>query len=134
MTNRNRVVQFVIDVSDLTHGVAFWSATLDAVEEPLNSESHHIYRRLILPDSNIRILLQQTTDTKVSKEHMHLDLEVCDVETEVQRLQALGATVHDHQYERGHQFYVLRDPWKNEFCVLHPEFPDLLAKRQIQTQ
>jgi hypothetical protein len=25
---------------------------------------------------------------------------------------------------------VLRDPWGNEFCVLQPNFPDLLARRR----
>jgi hypothetical protein len=27
-------------------------------------------------------------------------------------------------------FWVLRDPWGNEFCVLHPNFPELLARRR----
>jgi Glyoxalase-like domain len=42
---------------------------------------------------------------------------------------ALGATRYDHQQERGFDFWVLRDPWGNEFCVLHPNFPELLARR-----
>ena len=25
---------------------------------------------------------------------------------------------YDHQQERGFDFWVLRDPWGNEFCVL----------------
>jgi Single-strand binding protein family len=32
--------------------------------------------------------------------------------------------------ERGFDFWVLRDPWGNEFCVLPPEFPELLARRR----
>lgn len=128
--NVSRVAHFVIDVSDLDQGVAFWAAALDATEEPLNPESSKIYRRLRLPDSEIRVLLQLTADSKAGKERMHLDLETDDVETEVRRLEALGATRWDHQQERGHDFWVLRDPWGNEFCVLQPEFPDLLAKRR----
>jgi Glyoxalase-like domain len=88
-----------------------------------------LYRKLRLPDSNIRILLQKTSDKKTSKERMHLDLETDDVEAEVRRLEALGATRWDHQKERGFDFWVMRDPWLNEFCVLQPEFPELLAKR-----
>ena len=42
-------------------------------------------------------------------------------------MEGLGATRWDHQQERGHDFWVLRDPWSNEFCVLQPEFPELLA-------
>jgi len=52
---------------------------------------------------------------------MHLDLEADDVEGEVRRLEALGATRWDHQQERGFDFWVMRDPWGNEFCVLHSE-------------
>ena len=89
--HRSRVVQFVIDVDDLDRGVAFWSAALDATEEPLSERSRPIYRLLRLPDAEIRVLLQRTDDEKVSKERMHLDLETDDIEAEVQRLEALGA-------------------------------------------
>ena len=59
-----------------------------------------------------------------------VDLETDDVEAEVKRLEALGATRWDHQQERGFDFWVLRDPWGNEFCVLQMEFPELLARRR----
>ena len=125
---RSRVAQFVIDVGDLDEGVRFWSAVLDAQEETLGEDSRPIYRRLVLPDSDIRILLQRTDDPKTSpKERMHLDLETNDVEAEVRRIEALGGVRWDHQQERGHEFWVLRDPWANEFCVLSTEFPDLLT-------
>jgi hypothetical protein len=39
------------------------------------------------------------------------------------------ATRWDHQQGRGFDFWVLRDPFGNEFCVLHEEFPDLLHDR-----
>lgn len=130
---RSRVAQFVIDVADLDQGVAFWSAVLDAAEETLGAGSQPVYRRLKLPDSDIRILLQRTDDSKTSKERMHLDLETNDVEAEVKRIEALGATRWDHQQERGHDFWVLRDPWENEFCVLPTEFSTLLARRSAIT-
>lgn len=128
--HRSRVCHFVIDVADLDRAVAFWSAALDATEETIGPQSAHIYRKLRLPDSDVRILLQLTGDPKTSKERMHLDLETDDVEAEVRRLEALGATRVDHQQERGFDFWVLRDPWGNEFCVLQPEYPDLLARRR----
>ena len=31
---------------------------------------------------------------------------------------------------RGFDFWVMRDPWDNEFCVLQTEFPELLARRE----
>jgi Glyoxalase-like domain len=81
--HRSRLCHFVIDVPDLEQGVTFWSAALDATEESLPEQSRPIYRRLRLPDSEIRILLQKTGDEKTSKERMHLDLESDDVEAEV---------------------------------------------------
>lgn len=128
--HRSRVCQFVIDVSDLDRGVSFWSAALDADEEEMPEASRPVYRCLHLPDSEIRILLQKTGDRKTSKERMHLDLETDNVEAEVERLEKLGATRWQHQQERGYDFWILRDPWGNEFCVLQEEFPELLAKRR----
>jgi hypothetical protein len=89
-----------------------------------------VYRQLKLPDTEIRVLLQHTTDAKTSKERVHIDLETDDVEAEVQRLEALGAKRWDHQQARGYDFWVLRDPWENEFCVLQAVFPELLAQRE----
>ena len=128
--HRSRVLQFVIDVSDLDKGLSFWSAALDAVEIEIPPASHLVYRVLRLPDSEILILLQKTNDPKASKERMHLDLETDNVEAEVQRLEKLGATRWDHQQERGYDFWVLRDPWQNEFCVLQEQAPELLARRR----
>jgi hypothetical protein len=108
----------------------FWSRALNAVEEPLLPQSRHIYRRLRLPGSEIRILLQRTDDQKASKERMHLDFETDNIEAEVQRLEALGAKRWNHQQERGFEYWVLRDPWENEFCVLFPHFPELLARQE----
>src|SRR6266542_3286655 len=58
--HRSRLSHFVIDCDDLDRGVEFWSAALDATEEPLAEESSKVYRRLRLPDSDIRVLLQRT--------------------------------------------------------------------------
>jgi len=133
MAHRSRLCHIVIDCNDLDRAVEFWSAALDATEEPISEPSRSVYRRLRLPDSEIRVLLQRTEDVKTSKERMHLDIETDDVAAEVDRLKALGASPWDHQQERGHDFWVMRDPWGNEFCVLQAEFPELLARRRQWT-
>lgn len=127
--HRSRLAQFVIDVDDLDRGVEFWSAALDATEEELQDASKPVYRRLRLPDSQIRILLQLTHDEKVAKNRMHFDIETDDIDAEVKRLESLGATRYDHQQERGYDFWVMRDPWSNEFCVLDVQFPNAVAPR-----
>ncbi|MCP2275633.1 hypothetical protein APR09_001185 [Nocardia amikacinitolerans] len=67
----------------------FWGRALDATEEKLNPASSRVYRRLRLPDSQVRLLLQATADTKVSKARVHIDIETDEVEAEVRRLAAL---------------------------------------------
>lgn len=109
-------------MADLDQAIAFWSAALDAAEEPIGPASRHVYRQLRLPDSDIRILLQHT-DPKAGKERRHLDLETDDVDAEVHRLEQLGATRHDHQQLRGFDFWVLQDPWHTGFCVLQATVP-----------
>ena len=84
--HRSRLCYITIDVADLDAGVAFWTAALDAEEQPVSKASRHVYRQMSLPDSAIWVLLQATDDNKVSKERMHLDLETDDVDAEVRRL------------------------------------------------
>jgi hypothetical protein len=59
MTARTRLCHFVIDVSDLDHGVTFWTEALDAVDEPLPEISRQVYRHLRLPDTEIAVLLPE---------------------------------------------------------------------------
>lgn len=65
--------------------------------------------------------LQPTTAAKAGKNRSHPDLVVHggDVEAEVPRLLAPGAT-HADVGQRGNEgFVVLRDPEGDEFCLLH---------------
>ena len=66
-------------------------------------------------------LLQQVPEPKAGKNRMHLDLQVADVHSEVERLIALGASLiqppHD---DAGFLTAILRDPQGNEFCLIKP--------------
>ena len=57
------------------YGSVVVSMILGATEESLPEQSRPVYRRLRLPDSEIRILLQKSGDQMTTKECMHLDLE-----------------------------------------------------------
>ena len=129
MTHRSRLAHFVIDVDDLDQGV-------DVLVRRAGREGGTSQRGQppgLPPPSGPRLRGAHPAAAhrrpKTHKERMHLDLESDDVEAEVRRLEALGATRYDHQQERGYDFWVLRDPWANEFCVLQINFPDLLAQR-----
>jgi glyoxalase superfamily protein len=129
MTGHRSLGQFVLDVHDLDHGSGLVGrpgrrrgATVRAAPLQLPTAP--------APGCRDPGLFQRTDDDKVAKERIHLDLETDDVEAEVRRLEGLGATRDDHQQERGVDFWVLRDPWGNQFCVLHPNLPELLTPRR----
>jgi hypothetical protein len=125
--HRSRLCYLTLDSNDLEESERFWLGALGATPEPVDEASVGIYRRMRLPDSDLRLLLQLVPEVKVSKSRMHLDLEADDVEAEVQRLVELGATRDHLQEERGYRFWVMLDPSGNEFCVLQTVFADLLA-------
>jgi len=65
-----------------------------------------------------KLLLQRVEEAKAGKNRMHLDIEVPDVDGEVERLEALGASrVEDPRSEHGSRWVVMNDPEGNEFCV-----------------
>jgi predicted enzyme related to lactoylglutathione lyase len=81
------------------------------------------YRRLLPADGDgVELLLQRVPEQKVTKNRLHLDLRVPDLDNEVARLVALGArhTTDGAIEEDGWTWYVLADPDGNEFCVLRP--------------
>lgn len=126
--HRSRLCYITIDCGDLEQAIAFWSAALGAEHEPFDDMEQQIYRRLRLPGENVRVLLQAVPESKSSKTRVHVDIETDDVDAEVKRLKALGASEIRRVDELGFQFCVMLDPFDNEFCVIQPEFPALLSR------
>jgi dsDNA-specific endonuclease/ATPase MutS2 len=75
--HRSRLCHFVIDVPDLEQGVAFWSAALDATEETVSEQSRHIYRRLRLPDSEIRRVIENSIRRNIGRWPRGRNQETC---------------------------------------------------------
>lgn len=65
----------------------------------------------------IPFLFVPGTDTKTTKNRLHLDLVPDDQDAEVTRLESLGATRVDIG-QRDVSWVVMADPEGNEFCVL----------------
>ena len=74
--------------------------------------SRHIYRKLHLPDSEIRILLQKASDEKVSKERMHLgqDFVLYKFRTKVPDAERRKSLLAAHNEANGVLFKIGRDP------------------------
>ena len=115
---RDVVLAVVLDCPDLDRSAEFWCGVLGYVAEP---SSLGRYRQLLPADGNgVELLLQHVPEAKTTKNRMHLDLRVPDLEAEVTRVLGLGARrVTDRPIEeQGWVWQVLADPDDNEFCIL----------------
>jgi predicted enzyme related to lactoylglutathione lyase len=113
-------IAVVIDCSDLDRAAGFWAAVLGYVRD---GEATGSYLSLAPADgAGIDVLLQQVPETKTRKNRLHLDLRTRNLEAEVSRITALGATCRTTEpvLESGWAWHVLSDPDGNEFCVLRP--------------
>lgn len=119
MTLAHKAVTF--DCADATVVSNFWSAVLD---RPIDSEPmppSPFFASIGLTDSTqIAYMFIQVPEGKTVKNRVHLDLDADDVESEVTRVIALGATrIHDKD-EFGMHWTTLADPEGNEFCIGSP--------------
>ncbi|WP_328332193.1 VOC family protein [Kribbella sp. NBC_00382] len=107
----------VLDAADLERSADFWSQVLGY----RRAGSSGKYLSLIPADGvGCELLVQRVDDVKREKNRLHLDLRTADLEAEVARVVALGATVLSAEpiVEDGWRWQVLADPDGNEFCVL----------------
>lgn len=110
----------VVDCTDLDRAARFWSAALGYADVGGDSAT---YRSVLPADGfGVEILLQRTDDAKRGKNRVHLDLRTRDLDAEVSRVLALGATRQTTEpiEEHGWTWHILLDPDGNEFCVLQP--------------
>ena len=114
-----RIREICINCSDPEVMARFWSAALGYPEIERDETSVGIMGAPDRPS----ILFTRTDDVggppKVGRNRLHLDLSPsgCDQETEVRRLEQLGAVRIDIG-QGSPSWVVLADPEGNEFCVL----------------
>jgi hypothetical protein len=115
MGNKARV-DLVLDCADPSKLVSFWREALDYREYYTDTSV-----AVLVPKEGIAspLVLQGVPEPKVGKNRMHLDIVVDDIEPEIARLQALGATRLDEGVQSfGDTLWVrMADPELNEFCV-----------------
>jgi predicted enzyme related to lactoylglutathione lyase len=113
----SRFAQWTLDVHDVDRMAKFWSAVLGY---RIERESDGIVH-LRSDDGGLSVWLQPTDTAKAGKNRDHPDLvaDGGDVEGEVARLLALGATRADVGQTGDEGFTVFADPEGNEFCLLH---------------
>ena len=109
--HRSRLSTVYIDSSEdqADAGVAFWSGAL-GMESAHSGDPDNPYTRLEGTADRIEVNLQRVNDTS----RFHLDIETDDVEAEVERLKALGAT----RKEKIEEWWVMEAPSGHLFCVV----------------
>ncbi|ROS23972.1 VOC family protein [Cellulomonas sp. PhB150] len=106
--------EVIVDVpsSSFQEVAAFWAGALAATSHPVPDEPEFV--SLHDPASLPHVAVQDIGADGTPR--FHLDVETDDVEAEVARLTALGATVH----ARRPTFVVMSDPVGLLLCVLPP--------------
>ena len=140
-------IQIVIDCADPDRLARFWADALHyKLQDPPEGFGswEDFLRAQGVPESDFgkasavvdpdgvlpRIYFQRVPEGKVAKNRVHLDLNVGGggaaglqenqrrVDAEVERLEAIGATVfRPGSVEDGEYWVVMQDPEGNEFCV-----------------
>jgi predicted enzyme related to lactoylglutathione lyase len=116
--HRSRLCGFIIDcrTDDLGAAAAFWGATLGMPVRALPGSEGMKYAALDDPLGRLHIEVQ-TVD---HPSRVHLDIESDDVEAEVRRLEALGAT----RVRQVNGWWVLEAPTGQRFCVVPAQSPN----------
>jgi hypothetical protein len=113
---RKAAVELVLDCAEPTRLARFWCAALGYREHYADAQL-----AVLVPSEGVAspLLLQRVPEPKTVKNRMHLDIVTTDIETEVHRLEALGARrIDDHAQSFGGTDWVrMADPEHNEFCV-----------------
>ncbi|MCY7298846.1 MAG: hypothetical protein LH616_06510 [Ilumatobacteraceae bacterium] len=104
-----------IDVVDGELQSAFWCGALHYEQRFEADQFRGLFPR---EGKGMQLLLQQVAEPKSAKNRMHIDLHVVDVEAEVGRLVALGATEVARERQFDMDWVTMHDPEGNEFCVV----------------
>jgi len=110
-----RIGSIVFDCTDFERTARFWAAALHYMPREPPTTGWVVLTDPLGKGPNVSVNLDPEATPRQNL--LHLDLYSDDPEAEVQRLLALGATLHRAR-EEGEDFTVLADPGGNLFCVV----------------
>lgn len=111
--HKSRLGNITIDcqTDDLLSAARFWSSAL-GYPLPEDIDAGSAFIKLATPPGEMQVIIQQVDH----KSRAHLDIETDSIETEVGRLEQLGATV----VSRKDGWVVMQAPSGHRFCVGSP--------------
>ncbi len=113
MTDRS--LGLVLDTTDPQELAPFWATALGYMV--IADVDNYV---LLMPEDapGPKLLLQRVPERKTTKNRVHFDIEVRDIERVASELERAGARrISDVQEEHGSHWIVMNDPHGNEFCV-----------------
>lgn len=112
MAHRSRLAGFIIDCrsDSLDHAAGFWSAALGIPVADPDSGGTGRYAEFGATPGGLHIEVQQVEHPS----RVHLDIETDDIDAEVARLEALGAT----RVGFVKRWWVMQAPDGQHFCVV----------------
>jgi hypothetical protein len=106
-----------VDTTDPQRLADWWARAVDGTVSVVAPGEFVVVTRSDGP----RLGFQRVDDPTPGKNRVHVDLTAADLEHEVGRLVALGATeTGRHEFGSDFQWVVLADPDGNAFCVAAP--------------
>ncbi len=116
--HKSRLAGFIVDCEggDLDEAASFWEQALGYDVMPSRGPENAKYREFDTGPNGLQIELQRVDHPS----RLHLDIETDDIESEVQRLEALGAK----RLEQVKTWWVMEAPTGHRFCVVRPQRDD----------
>jgi predicted enzyme related to lactoylglutathione lyase len=117
--HKSRISAFVLDcqVDDLAASTHFWSQALGRPIASKDQDGDGKYAELKSSADEPFLLLQRVDH----EPRIHLDIETDDIDAEVTRLEALGAT----RVAFVKRWWVMQAPSGHRFCVVRVQRPGL---------
>ena len=119
--HKSKLAGFIIDchTTDLTGAAQFWGGALGMKVEALPGSEGQSYARL----ADLTQALHIEVQTVDHPSRVHLDIETDDIDAEVRRLEALGAT----RVQQVQTWWVMQAPTGQRFCVVRQSSPAFAA-------
>ena len=110
--HRSKLAGFIIDcqTDDLQSAATFWGGALGMPVRQLPADEGEKYVALVDPREQLHIEVQAVAH----ESRVHLDIETDNIDAEVARLEAIGAT----KVKQIHSWWVMQAPTGQRFCVV----------------
>ncbi|HEX9093410.1 MAG TPA: VOC family protein [Coriobacteriia bacterium] len=119
MSGLGRLDAITIDCADALRLARFWAGVFGTDVGASDGEGPHYVDLLPVPGVPT-LRFQRVPEPKVTKNRLHLDVSVEDLEEACARVEALGGRRISEQprTEYDYEWLVMADPEGNEFCLV----------------